>query len=302
MKNDNLKEEESRGFKSFDSSLTSIERHRYSVTQGEYSISYNGKVISTAKGETNWGDKIKLDDSKGWVGYSDEKIMEHIERLYNNGDSINGIDPLKYDYRIAADKEPYIIFNKEKRDEHYIINIENEGEVYNFVANNLNNSKNWVYYSAEQLLKNHKEYCDKMGFDYEFNYAEDIVNNERGFQHILNEMDQEFAGIKEKGEMQHSLYGTVTKISSEELGNSLEQTKQNILKEVGFVNFSSEPAFSESNNSYFFHTQVENKKHEELRPVNLASDLESKVSIEDILAEQEASKAANKSATAGLKL
>lgn len=87
-------------FKEFNPELASFDRNRYSTTQGTYSINYDGKMITSLKGESSWFDDIQLKDDK-YVGYSDEHILKHIENVYNNGDIFNLIYPLKYNYRIS---------------------------------------------------------------------------------------------------------------------------------------------------------------------------------------------------------
>ena len=87
-------------FKEFNPELASFERNRYSTTQGTYSINYDGKMITSSKDESSWFDDIHLKDGK-YVGYSDEHILKHIEKVYNNGDIFNLIYPLKYNYRIS---------------------------------------------------------------------------------------------------------------------------------------------------------------------------------------------------------
>jgi len=190
-------------FKPFDEKLASFKRNRYSVTQGEYQIYYNDKLITTSKGQSNWGDSIELkskeedhlgaENISGYSGYSDAEILNHIERVYNNGDIYNGISALKYDYPVI--KKDFILFNSQKPDEYHILKLESESEIYDFAANYLDNSKKWIYHSVENLLSIHKKISDIHDWDYEFHYVDDIVNNERGFQEILRLMDR-FPDIK----------------------------------------------------------------------------------------------------------
>lgn len=60
---------------------------------------YDGRIITTSKGESNWHDEVKLQEDGEYRGYSDEHILKHIERVYNDGDIYNLIAPLKYDYK-----------------------------------------------------------------------------------------------------------------------------------------------------------------------------------------------------------
>lgn len=87
-------------FKEFNPELATFKRNRYSTTQGTYTIIYDGIIITTSKGESNWHDEVKLQEDGEYRGYSDEHILKHLERVYNDGDIYNLIAPLKYNYKI----------------------------------------------------------------------------------------------------------------------------------------------------------------------------------------------------------
>lgn len=187
-------------FKPFDSSLANFKRNRYSVTQGEYQIYYNDKLITTGEGQSNWGDSIELKSNEehlgaenisGYSGYSDAEIMNHIERIYNNGDIYNKISALKYDYPVI--KKDFVIYNNQKKDEYYYLKLEDENEISDFVGKYLDNSKNWVYHDLDKLLKIHQKISDIHDWDYEFHYIDDIYDRE--FQEILRLIDR-FPDIK----------------------------------------------------------------------------------------------------------
>ena len=62
----------------------------------------------------------------------------------------------------------YLIYNNAGRAEHYIKEFENEDDVYHWIINTLDCSKNWSDRSLKELLKFHKVICDAKDYDYEF--------------------------------------------------------------------------------------------------------------------------------------
>lgn len=83
----------------------------------------------------------------------------------------------------------YLIYNNAGRAEHYIKEFENEDDVYHWIINTLDCSKNWSDRSLKELLKFHKVICDAKDYDYEFHYEDDIANNDGAYLEILKQMD-----------------------------------------------------------------------------------------------------------------
>jgi len=86
--------------------------------------------------------------------------------------------------------ENFIAYEKNDRDNFTFIKAENESACYDSIVASLDMSKNYVFYSVLYLLATHKAINDFLRQGYEFNYADDILNNERSFQEILIEMDK----------------------------------------------------------------------------------------------------------------
>lgn len=78
----------------FDASRVRIERHRLSMTQGEYSLWYGDRHVG------RFFDDIQLTD-RGWQGYSDSHIMAAAIKLYREGSAVNRIAPLCLDDKLA---------------------------------------------------------------------------------------------------------------------------------------------------------------------------------------------------------
>lgn len=71
----------------FEASKVGIERHRFSTTQGEFTVSYNGvKII-------RYGDDIRMKDGL-FCGLSDSEITSIVERLFKYGCVFNKVKPL----------------------------------------------------------------------------------------------------------------------------------------------------------------------------------------------------------------
>ncbi|WP_434716318.1 hypothetical protein [Paraburkholderia sp. A3RO-2L] len=71
----------------FDKSKVGIERHRFSTTQGEFTVSYNGAKI------IRYGDDIRVKDGV-FTGLSDSDITGIVERLFKFGCVYNKVEPL----------------------------------------------------------------------------------------------------------------------------------------------------------------------------------------------------------------
>lgn len=133
----------------------------------------------------------------------------------------------------------YLIYEKKKRDEHYYREFQCEDDIRTWIFNTLDCSKEWEYCRVAYLLESHKAISDKNGFDYEFIYEDDIVNNNRAFQEILDLITQmlvtakdienldewtkgfleEYIGIREISERDYyELLGSVPPIKQEENG------------------------------------------------------------------------------------
>jgi hypothetical protein len=95
-------------------------------------------------------------------------------------------------------REDYVIYNKNKRDVFFIMEEATEDEVYIQICK-LDMSKTWVYYSFNYLYKQHTTLCGIDGLENEFCSADDIKNNERGFQEVLDQMDSHSERQIEKG-------------------------------------------------------------------------------------------------------
>jgi hypothetical protein len=71
----------------FEREKVSIVRFRFSTTQGELAISYNGVHVIRC------GDKIRLVQGE-WAGLSDDEVIQYAEEMYKRGCRFNGIPPL----------------------------------------------------------------------------------------------------------------------------------------------------------------------------------------------------------------
>ncbi|MFX1767941.1 hypothetical protein PWP93_36335 [Paraburkholderia sp. A1RI-2L] len=71
----------------FDAAKVGIERHRFSTTQGEFTVSYNGSKI------IRYGDDIRMRGGE-FVGLSDSDIAGIVERLFKYGCVYNKVEPL----------------------------------------------------------------------------------------------------------------------------------------------------------------------------------------------------------------
>jgi hypothetical protein len=74
----------------FDPSKVEIVRNRSSVTQGTYTIKYNGKEIQT------YGDEFNAND--GYKGLSDNEIIKTAKELYEKGDIYNNVKPMSGEF------------------------------------------------------------------------------------------------------------------------------------------------------------------------------------------------------------
>jgi hypothetical protein len=71
----------------FEREKVGIMRFRFSSTQGELAISYNGLHVIRC------GDKMGLINGE-WVGLSDDEIIKYTERVYKYGCKFDNIPPL----------------------------------------------------------------------------------------------------------------------------------------------------------------------------------------------------------------
>jgi len=86
--------------------------------------------------------------------------------------------------------DPFVVYNKKNRDEYFIVRATDKEQVLEAVINDLDNDTYWVTYSIKDLLQNHKEICIFNDQECEFYTVGDIINNERAFQEILDQMDR----------------------------------------------------------------------------------------------------------------
>lgn len=81
-------------------------------------------------------------------------------------------------------KKAYVVYNKNNIDDFYHLNATKE-TIRDTIINNLDMSKEWVYYSVKYLLKQHKLTADKNKQKCKFINEEDVINNSKSFQKIL---------------------------------------------------------------------------------------------------------------------
>jgi hypothetical protein len=86
--------------------------------------------------------------------------------------------------------ETYLVYNKNKREDHDFFNAANDEEIYHKIINNLDSSKEWIYYSLDYLLNTYNLICDTLDYDYEFYDNFDIINNHNSFIEILDLMEK----------------------------------------------------------------------------------------------------------------
>ena len=85
----------------FDPSKVEIVRNRQSVTQGTYTIKYNGEEMQT------YGDEFNVKDN--YKGLSDNEIMQTAKKLYEQGNKFQQIKPKSGAYQSSHFDEPNIL-------------------------------------------------------------------------------------------------------------------------------------------------------------------------------------------------
>ena len=85
----------------FDPSKVEIVRNRPSVTQGTYTIKYNGKEVQT------YGDEFNAKDN--YKGLSDDEIMQTAKKLFEEGNKFQKIKPMANNFMSSHFDEPNIL-------------------------------------------------------------------------------------------------------------------------------------------------------------------------------------------------